>query len=295
MSIQYFHPLSTERGFTLSVDNVRINFEVDGHKKAELEQFFADFRNTHIKSYPEDTRDFRYKYLFSFAYTDDFQKTQETMTCGYMFNGADVRQDITKGFLDFNPNKVGDSPQFWKDFHFIRSCCDSWNVARCDVALDIPVKREYVILEKDNRVYECKAYSLQNMTECLGLRSQIGRVKVYNKTLESKLPYDLTRIEVTCEMSVESYLAHFPRVWDITQGGQLTMDILELNDTELGILRLCLENMRSHNDNGLMILNSMGRKIKQKLKKFLLPESCLVFSLRSEIRGLIDSAESLYK
>lgn len=217
------------------------------------------------------------------------------MACGYIFNGANIHTDIYKGYLDFNPNKVGSCQQFWSDFNKIRSCCDSWSIARCDIALDIPVKREYVILEKDNRVYECKAYSLSNMTECLGLRSNIGRVKVYNKTLESKLDYDLTRIEVTCEMSSASFFAHFPKVWDITQGGQLTMDILELNNSDLAVLRLALECMRSHNDNGLMIFNSMARLKKQKLKKFLLPESCLVFATPKIVGELIADCSALYK
>lgn len=295
MPIKYFMPYRTEQGYVLSVDNVRINFEVNAHYKTELESFLNDSRNIHIKQYPIDLRDFRYKYLYNFSYCDNILKNEFSMTLGYIFNGTNVHVDIYKGFLDYNPNKLGDIKQFWNDLNYIKSCCAAWDIARCDIALDIPAKREYVILEKDNRVYECKAYSFQNMTECLGLRSHIGRVKVYNKTLESDLDYDLTRIEVTCLFNSTSYFNNFPKIWNITNDIQLSTDILELNDSDLAILRMALECMRSHNDNGLMIFNSMGRKKKQKLKKYLLPESCLVVPSANDVNKIINALGAYIK
>lgn len=293
MSISYFKEFRGPDGSILSCDNVRINFSVDPHKRDTFEQIFSSNARLDIKSFPQCLSDFKFKYLWQIGYTNPSLDTAY-LTVGYIFNGSNNSKDIKKGYLDFNPNKLGAFPQFWTDFDAIRSSCEEWDIARIDVALDIPTKRENVILEKDNRKYSLDAYSFSNKTEYLGRRSNIGFVKVYNKTVESSLDYDLTRIEVTCLPTVSSYMLNFPNIWDITQGGQLSVDILNLNDTDLAILRMELDLLRSGGDNGLMIFNSLSHHKKQKLKPFLLPEFCLVLVSSLGLNHLIKSVEALY-
>lgn len=283
MSLKYYKPFRTSAGYTLSVDNVRIDFEIDGHQKENFERWLAFDYQAHIYTFPIDTRDFKYKYLYQFRYCDDNEVAEYTMTLGYIFNGSSVREDIYKGFLDFNPNKLGDIGEFWVDYMQIKKFCSEWKIVRWDIALDIPSKREFVFIEKDQRLYEVKAYSLANRTEYLGLRNKVGRVKVYNKTLESKLPYDLTRIEVTCSTDPQSFIKNFPKAWDLGQTSQLGLDVLYLDDTDLVLLRYAFRSIIQGDDEGLMIFNSLGRRKKAKLEKFLLPERCLVLSAPDDV------------
>jgi len=291
--LKYYDAVYDDENRIYSCDGVRISFSVAGEHSEAFEKLFANPKRVDIKSWPIDTRDNHFKYLWNITYYDDDDKELSSMSCGYIFNSVSGESN-RKGFLDFNPNKCAWSPLFFEDLNAIRSFCKSWDLQRVDVALDIPVRRDLVILEKDNRVYESKVYSNINKTEYLGLRSKPGRVKVYNKSLEQGLEKDLTRIEVSTEPDIESFFKHYPKIWDLSLSGQLTMDILELTQTDLGILRYALESLRRGNDDGLMIFNSFGRTKKQKLKPFLLPESALVVASVPLVSLLMKKIKGLY-
>lgn len=290
--LKYYDPVQ-DGDKILSCDGVRISFVVSSEHSKSFEKFFSNLTRVDIRSWPVDTRDNHYKYLWNIDYYDNDEKDLSSLSCGYIFNSVNGESN-RKGFLEFNPNKCAWSPLFFEDLKTIRSFSKSWDLQRVDIALDIPVRRDLVVLEKDNRVYESKVYSNLNKTEYLGLRSKPGRVKVYNKTLEQRLEKDLTRIEVTTEPNIESFFKHYPKVWDLTLSGQLTMDILSLSDTDLAILRLEIESLRKGNDDGLMIFNSMGRKKKQKLKPYLLPESALVLVSCSCVSSLLTKIQKDY-
>lgn len=294
MSVKYFHEIRQPDGSILSCDNIRINFSVSPNYRSEFESIFNAIVRIDIKNYPVNLSDFKFKYLWQICYLDDDTKETFNLTCGYIFNGCNGAKDVQKGYLDFNPNKVGSFSQFWADFHAIKSCCEDWDIVRCDIALDIQAKRENIFVVKDSRKYAIDAYSFENRTDYLGRRSNIGFVKVYNKTLESNLTYDLVRIEVTCSPSVDSFNASFPCVYDLTKSAQFGFDIMDLTDTDLAILRMELELIRNGLDNGLMIFNSLGRNKKQKLKPFLLPESCLVVVNPSQLVTLMSGVLCLY-
>lgn len=283
----YYHELPLGNGRILSCDNVRIKFEVAETRRDSFELLFATSSRPDIFSFPQNLQDFKYKYLYQIDYGAG------KMTVGYIFNGSE-RSNMFTGYLDFNPNKIGSYDQFWTDYRHIKSCCDEWSILRVDIALDLPSKREFVYLVKDNRVYTLKAYSHSNKTEYLGLRSNVGFVKLYNKTKESNLDYDLTRLEITCEPSLVSFMTAFPKVYDLSLGQQFGSDILELNATDLAILRLALECNSAGLDPGMMIFNSLARIKKQKLQKFLLPESCLVVCSASSVNSLLTDVQRLY-
>ena len=269
--LKYVNEHHFDDGSILSCDGLRIKFSVRSDCVEEFSTYMCATTRIDIVAYPPKTKDFAYKYMWTINYG-----TSESMTVGFEFNGSNHASDVCSGFLDFNPNKVADFGGFWSDFRYIKSLCEEWTVLRCDIAYDIRAKRENVILVKDNRKYELIAYSLSNRTECLGMRSAVGRVKVYNKTLEAKLDYDLTRIEVTCEPTPESFFKYYPEIYNLELAGQFGMDVFDLSTTELALVRLILECQRSGIDNGMMIFNSLDFKKKQKLKTFVCPESALV-------------------
>lgn len=287
--MKYVNEHHLDDGSILSCDGMRIKFSVRSDRVSEFSAYMCATTRIDIVAYPPKTKDFAYKYMWTINYG-----ASESMTVGFEFNGSNHASDVCSGFLDFNPNKVADFGGFWADFRYIKSLCEEWSVLRCDIAYDIKAKRENVILVKDNRMYEIKAYSLANRTECLGQRSALGRVKVYNKTLESKLDYDLTRIEVTCEPTPDSFFKYYPEVYNIEKGGQFGMDVFDLTPTDLVILRLVLECQRSGNDNGMMIFNSLDPRKKQKLKTFVCPESALVLCSPFVISNIMSSLQKSY-
>lgn len=279
--VQYYKPIYAEDGSILSIDNVRIDFEVD----TDFSKDFSLYLGTEIQfqSFPISLKDFRFKYMWNAVYDNG-----SVMNLGYCFNGTNAKVDGYKGYVDFNPNKTGSSEMFWRDLAFIRSCCWNWTIKRVDIALDVKVPRQQVVLEKDNRKFGLEAYSLSNKTEYLGKRSNVGFVKVYNKQEESKLDYALTRIEVTCEPNSTSYFQHFPNVYAL-RDTQIDMSSLSLNDTDLAIINMELALLSCNGDPGIMIFNSISRRKKEKLKQYILPELSRLVVLRADVENLLST------
>lgn len=107
-------------------------------------------------------------------------------------------------FLEFNPNKV--YFDFLGEIYYFctllgnkfKSISGFFSLVKLDLAVDIPVPREFVRLYKSGR----RSYTYQicdgSVTEYSGVRSSHGYVKVYDKMAESDLNYYLTRVEITC-------------------------------------------------------------------------------------------------
>lgn len=112
------------------------------------------------------------------------------------FSSGSSLQNEHKQFnltVEFNPNKVKDN----KLLLHILKCSTNWYVKSVDFAVDIKTNILNVIgFDKRQKnclmTYDCGG---DNKTFYIGKGN--NRVKVYNKTNESNLLYDLTRIEIT--------------------------------------------------------------------------------------------------
>lgn len=271
--IKYYNALPDLSGNgTLSVDNIRLSFYADSLSQELIDYFFNSLR-IEIDVYPVNFVLARYQHLCTVRYS-----STESMTIGFGFNGATRidemgRDNAYKGYCDFNPNKLASYSQFWADYRYLLSCCRLHEIDRCDIAYDISVPRENIILRKDNRVYECKAYSPANKTEYLGLRSHPGRVKIYNKAMELKIPGDLTRIEITMKPLTEQFFAFFPEVYNIAcQPSFLYPE--ELSQTDIVLIQQEVTLLLNHLDDGMLLFNQLSDRKKQKLKPYIVPESC---------------------
>lgn len=293
--LKYYNPFTLDNGYVLSCDGVRIKFQINdfGINLQEFSKRFFDNLRPDIENYPISIKPNSYKHMCTVTYGDN-----ATITIGFFFNGS---KRITEngydnnylGMIDFNLNKVGEYRQFWEDYGYIKSCCSHFECMRVDIALDIPVNRENILLEKDKRKYSCDIYSKKNKTEYLGRRSNIGFVKVYNKQIESDLDYPLTRIETTCELNVDSLLSHFPKVYNIDNKEQVEMSIMDLETTNKVILEMENQLLINGLDLGLTTFNSLSKYIKQKLKPFLLPESSAIGLFCFGLNNLTNFMESL--
>ena len=165
--------------------------------------------------------------------------------------------------LEFNPAKVGSSLQFRYLHAYLLARSKKVVIKRFDVALDLPLDRRDVFLHKDRRQYRTIQNSALDKTEYLGQRSQHGQVKVYNKKIESKLDYDLTRVEITVDFENNSY-DEFVRLFpDVTyvDTGQMRIDELDKDGTERVLIMSCLEHPE--------YLRMLGRKMRKKIERAL--------------------------
>lgn len=164
--------------------------------------------------------------------------------------------------VEFNPNKVGSCDVLHEVLSFLMGCTDpvQREVVRFDLAIDLPIPREHCLLVKDKRLYIERRHG-KEITQYLGAKSSsTGRVKLYNKRLESKLDYDLTRLELTIDPSVPFSELAFPIVyfWDASK---LSLNKVRITDTERYIIGAFL--------NGYGSLGDLGRKTKQKIQLLL--------------------------
>lgn len=180
--------------------------------------------------------------------------------------------------LEFNPNKILPCPFFVKMLGLLKKYTvpsrvklKSW-----DLSIDFPLNRLVVSLVRDKRMYQLITKSDLDRTEYLGTRHSDGFCKLYNKTIESGLDYDLTRFEMS--VSSVNYLiiqSKMPKLL-ILHNSQMTFDVLSnLSQNQVVLLELL-----SMHPEFLQKLDKRGRaKYKACLDKmsvnFVLDKKCI--------------------
>lgn len=241
--VSYFMPVFDGKNI-VSCDNLRLEFKVKFDLVDSFHYSIQKLMDKYLllSDYYECTRVWNYRHLFTFGFNG------MKFVMGYQLNGAKADERL-KGFIDFNPNKVLASVYLnqgiisagfvgldsidecpflddegytshqivldcFKDFYkLMLRFCKYIQIKRFDIAIDIPIVRDRVQLFKDKRKYGQFFNSRLDYTEYLGRGSHGGRVKVYNKTIESCLDYDLTRVEVTSDtLDYIEFMAYFPKI-----------------------------------------------------------------------------------
>lgn len=164
--------------------------------------------------------------------------------------------------MDFNPNKVAEHEVFQ---HLLRYLVENTRpmhrtIRRYDLAVDIPVLRQDAFLVKDSRAYIERRHG-QEWTQYLGAKSStVGRVRLYNKTVEAGLHYPLTRLEMTLDPATPYEQVNFPTTYYLDDY-QLCFSGQKATDTERFIINALLE--------GCGTLDQLGRGTREKIKKLL--------------------------
>lgn len=219
-----------------SVDMLRIVLELRKEEVDRVLRYFYHPMRFDVKEYPVSFKDFTYRNMFTVEY-----EKGATMTVGLVWNGTNAQDDMVKGFIEVNPNKCFIKPQCLYDVYYTLDKCVGYKISRWDLAIDIPIDRMSVVLGKDQRKYELTCKSKEDRTEYLGCRNEIGRVKVYNKTLESNLDYTLTRCELTMpNYEDQKFFAKIeaikPEVW--IAGTDTGVDLTGLSDSQAVLVEL---------------------------------------------------------
>lgn len=190
-----------------SVDMVRLSFKLeplDGDETGThaAEWWYSQTSADKVEYWPSN-RPNQYETVYT-LYWGEWQDLGDrkrfdkdnavSMTVGLGWIDAGSKRHPLQGFVELNPNKVG---QFAKDElqAFLRRFAARFTLERWDYAMDVKEDRKRLLMAKDGRNYE--AYVGRSVTTYLGKRNTPGRVKVYDKQAESKLPVPVTRIEVT--------------------------------------------------------------------------------------------------
>lgn len=241
-----------------SLDNVRYTVRWN-------EQDAQDFMNW-ISSYELEFEDKQYRHymssrMFTYRHMFTIGLGDSSLTVGVDFINA-AKTDSIIGFVDFNPNKVCKDARFIKFSNKLHDTCKEILCSRWDLAIDVPMDRNYLRLYQDMRNYETHK-SHTGFTEYLGVRNTDGRVKLYDKKKESNLDYDLTRLEITIDGLKPYDDVSWPKVLGIVSQLQINSQ-MELSKTDLVLYRLLLQC-----DNMMDEFKQLGRDKQKKLKPYL--------------------------
>lgn len=251
--LSYYYPTS-ENGLTYSLDMVRFKFKITQESCFSIINYLKTFNH----KYTFSVKPFNYRELFTIYIKD------VSFSVGLCFNGLS-KKDFFNCFIQFNPNKVGYTRELSAVLSYLRCRWIDCELVNYDIAIDIDCKRSEVFLQKDRRVHKKFSYDLsgENLTEYLGVDANHGRCKLYNKTIESKLDYTLTRLEVTSDkVDYELFLTQFPNV---TFFRDLDMfDYIKLSKTDLVLLKLL-----SMSDDPIFYFRQLGKDKQKTLQPFI--------------------------
>lgn len=255
--IYYFNPV-TYHDLVLSIDGVILDVSISNPERMDLLNQILSSVATNSKGSVQSWTSFK---PGTFRRQTLIQIDEgRSFWIGQGLNGHGTLLDRVR--LDFNPNKVGDDPNFQiiREFLVRNSRANLCRISRFDLAIDIPVTREKCFLVKDRRLYIERRHG-EEFTQYLGSKSsKVGRVKLYNKALEAKLDYPLTRLELTLSPDTPFENINLPTVFCVNE---VCADIqnTKLTDTQCFVVKAVIQ--------GFGTLNDLGRKTRAKIEGVL--------------------------
>lgn len=281
--MQYFNQVMDSNGYVYSCDNIRLVFDLKTNSDLLLN--ICQFCIKYCDKYYTSFKTFDYKYIFTFSLN-----CKNTFSVLVGLNNFGKLKPLV--VVDFNPNKCMEYEKFknfmvwlfeyitygFNDYNMLRECF----VKRYDLAVDIPVNRKMFTTYWDRptpKKYETCQKTIDDKTEYYGERNTVGRVKIYNKSLEDvmsngnrnekqlyklgKLPY-WTRVEVTHDtfdamLLYSSFPSSFTRY-----------DVEYLEDDKLTQVDYILIHACRQNSDYLRRLKT-NRKKWEKLREFINP------------------------
>lgn len=266
-NLLYFDDLNVldKNNYSYCVDMLRLrcNITVDVFEKCVANKLFI--YKDKIETW-DSTRicDFFHNY----SYTDEvcsfwfgfISNKEKSSSSGGGLQNEHKKFNLT---VEFNPNKVKDN----KLLLHILNCSTNWNIKSVDFAVDIKTNILNVVgFDKSQKncliTYDCGG---DDKTFYIGKGN--NRVKVYNKTNESNLLYDLTRIEITRYFGESDnlkiiknwrYYGYFPELF--LKDYQISLEDLQKDKTLLAMVYAV---------NSGLPLHDLSRVYKSKVKEFL--------------------------
>ena len=317
--LTYYRPIVIDNCLFMSCDMIRLKFTMNEYQLNNFSKFIQRYTIKHLELKLDNyynIGNFKYRNLFVITHLD----TKHSFSFGLQFNNmGKVTSDC---YIEFNPNKTlneCNTGLVQPFLDYIKQYGSHIELVRYDLAIDLPIERQFLSLNKDLRKYaklwnttaldndtkiiedmqkreicykiEVKSKNLSNCTEYLGQRNKAGFVKLYNKQIESGLLRPTTRLEITMNsLSYDDFIKYLP---DISIYKNVSQDdLVGLNDTERVLIKLLQQN-----SNCDLYLKQLGRKMQERLKKILFANDSIVdkiskedyFKLANNIMNLIIS------
>lgn len=248
----YFNEVRCQSGCVLSVDKLVLNLDFAPGYIHDSKQTYDDYFLTYLQLQKTfEMKTWKSQKIGSYDMNFSIQtSTEDSFWFGLGFNGGSDGFWKTKARLEFNPNKVAFSPVFINFWNKLLSLIKTPEIKRFDLAVDYPMERRNAHLIKDRRTYKEIRNSYDDRTQYLGTHNNHGFCKLYNKALEQRLSYPLTRLEITLDYG-HSCFTDLQLVFPVVRyfdSVQLKFDNFEtdektaISDTDRFILYAALEN-----------------------------------------------------
>ena len=302
--LTYYRPIVIDNYLFMSCDMIRLKFIMNEYQLNNFSKFIQRYTIQHLELRLDNyynIGNFKYRNLFVITHLD----TKHSFSFGLQFNN--IGKVTSDCYIEFNPNKTlneCNTGLVQPFLDYIKQYGSHIELVRYDIAIDIPIERQFLSLNKDLRKYaklwnttaldndtkviedmqkkeicykiEVKSKNLSNCTEYLGQRNKAGFVKLYNKQIESNLLRPTTRLEITMDsLSYEDFIKYLPNISIYKNVSQ--EDLACLNDTERVLIKLLQQN-----SNCDLYLKQLGRKMQEKLKKILFANDSIIDKISKE-------------
>lgn len=266
--MKYYQEFKDKNGYIYSLDMVRYNFHIfSGSNLFDFIRRFGFESGVELK-YTLNSKSVGYKHFWNIKISDD------NITCSFAI-GMElnyIAENRNSGFIEFNPNKCMPCYLFEAFWNSFCSYCNIIELVRYDVAIDIPLPRSKVKMIRSSKCsYEYQYHDGKDglilnssVTEYQGKRNSNKFTKLYDKTKESHLDYDLTRIEYTFTRE-EKQFKNLPKfyVYDPNQIN-FDLDYNSISSTQMVLIDL-LRNSEDIN----YYLKNLPYRIKKKIEPYL--------------------------
>ena len=242
-----------------SIDMLRLKTYLSYSVFTELEFLLKTAWKKFIKSSYSSPRICNFFYNYVIEISDGV-----SFWFGFLHN-TEKREEMKEVYnftIEFNPNKLKDN----KILMYILNLSGSWYIKSYDLAIDLKLNINDLNLDYSGR-QEMKIFSKGYDNKTIYLGKGDGRIKVYNKKIESNLNIlnDLTRVEISrlCDdydirnIKLYRYDKRFPSIY-------LNQYIYSLSDYDDKTLFAILYAVQS----GFPIKN-LTKTYKRKIKKLL--------------------------
>lgn len=250
----------TDNNITYSLDMIRLKTYIPVSVFSEIEFRFKTAWKDYVKKYYSSARirDFFYNYVieidegisFWFGYLHNNEKRINSDYSEYNFT------------IEFNPNKVKNN----KIIKYLLGISKKWFIKSLDLACDLKINILDIITDFSGRK-EMKLISKGFDNKTIYFGKGDGRVKIYNKKIESNLDIlgNLTRVEVSREfddfdikkISSFDFGDYFPKIYT----NDYMFSFSDYNDRTLLAILYAVQN-------GFPI-KDLSRVYKQKIKSLL--------------------------
>lgn len=258
--MDYYRPIHTDDGLTLSIDGLVIDYYMSNSRdRDELAKLLSNLD----LQYAVNSRSWQNLRIGTFR--DNLSLTFADGNSFYIGLGLnEAKPNFGRIRIDANPNRCVRHQVFQIVLGYLNMKCKSFRttIRRFDLAIDLEADRADVELLKDHRAYTEIRKSQTDRTQYLGARSQGGRTKLYNKSIESKLKGSpLTRLELTLDPALSYQEIRWPKAYVVKNRQAQLDELTHLTDTE----RTLLDGILAGN----IDLTRLGRKTRMKLEHYM--------------------------